>query len=78
MLKGGNGQAPQGWSICRTFIYQFNFQFEVKTTYTLNKVNRNPIYLAREYKQMIDSGQVKNQAELLGRKGISKARVPRY
>ncbi len=36
---------------------------------------RNPIYLAREYKQMIDSGEVKSQSELAKLKCISRARV---
>jgi len=31
--------------------------------------------LAKEYKKMIDSGEVKNQAELARLKGISRARV---
>jgi ParB-like chromosome segregation protein Spo0J len=39
------------------------------------RIYRNPIYLAREYKEMIDSGKVKNQAELAKLKGISRARV---
>jgi len=39
------------------------------------KIYRNPVYLAKEYKQMIDSGEVKNQAELARIKGISRARV---
>jgi DNA repair protein RadC len=36
---------------------------------------RNPIYLAKEYKQMIDNGQVKNQSDLAQKLGISRARV---
>jgi len=36
---------------------------------------RNPIYLAREYKEMINSGEAKNQAELAKIKDISRARV---
>ena len=39
------------------------------------KAYRNPIYLAREYKRMIDIGQVKNQSELARKLGISRARV---
>ena len=39
------------------------------------KTYRNPIYLAKEYKEMIDSGEVKNQLELARIKGISRARV---
>jgi len=39
------------------------------------KPYRNLIYLAREYKEIIVSGKVQNQAELARIKGISKARV---
>lgn len=39
------------------------------------KTYRNPVYLAKEYKKMISSGEVKNQAELARIKGISRARV---
>ncbi|MCJ7656285.1 MAG: hypothetical protein MUO55_00705 [Candidatus Atribacteria bacterium] len=39
------------------------------------KTYRNPIYLAREYKKMIDTGEAKNQADLAKLKGISRARV---
>ena len=35
------------------------------------------MYLAKEYKRMIDSGEVKNQAGLARIKGISRARVTR-
>ena len=41
----------------------------------VTSVYRNPIYLAKEYKEMIDSGEVKNQAELARKLGISRARV---
>jgi hypothetical protein len=36
---------------------------------------RNPIYLAKEFKKMIDSEQVKNQSDLARKLGISRARV---
>ncbi|GAG12690.1 unnamed protein product [marine sediment metagenome] len=39
------------------------------------RIYRNPIYLAREYKQMIESGKVRNQSELARKLGISRARV---
>ena len=39
------------------------------------RIYRNPIYLAKEYKQMIDNSDVKNQARLARLKGISRARV---
>ena len=44
----------------------------------INKIKRtyrNPIHLAKEYKKMIDSGKVKNQANLAKIKCISRARV---
>jgi len=74
---------PKGWkwsgtprrSIGRTFIYKFYFQTAVKKSSNPKKTYRNPIYLAKEYKKMIDSGKVKNQAELARIKGISRARV---
>jgi len=72
---------PKGWkmsgspdcNIDRTFIYQFHFKTAVKISFTLNKIYRNPIYLAKEYKETIDSGEVKNQSELARIKGISRS-----
>ena len=76
-------QRPKGWkfsgspdcNIDRTFIYQFYFQTVVKKSLTPKKTYRNPIYLAREYENIIDSGEAKNQAELARIKGISRSRV---
>jgi len=62
-------------NIDRTFIYQFYFQTAVEKSPRSKKAYRNPIYLAKEYKKMIDTGEVKNQAELARIKGISRARV---
>ena len=62
-------------NIDRTFIHRFYFQATVKKSPTPKKTYRNTIYLAREYKEIIDSGKVKNQAELARIKGISRARV---
>ncbi|MBA7543257.1 hypothetical protein ES705_35587 [subsurface metagenome] len=62
-------------SIDRTFIYKFYFQTAVKKSSITKKTYRNPIYLAKEYKEMIDLGGVKNQAELARKLGISRARV---
>lgn len=36
---------------------------------------RNPIYLAREYRGIIDNGQVINQSELARKLGVSRIRV---
>jgi hypothetical protein len=62
-------------SIDRTFVYQFNIQPIIKKAFSPKKTYRNPIFLAREYKKMIYSGKVKNQADLARLKGISRARV---
>ena len=62
-------------NIDKTFIYQFYFQTAVKKSPPPNKTYRNPIYLAKEYKKIIESGEAKNQAELARIKGISRARV---
>jgi hypothetical protein len=56
-------------------MFQFYFQTAVKSPSTSKKTYRNPIYLAKEYKRMIETGKVKNQAELARIKGISRARV---
>jgi len=63
------------WNIDRTFIFKFYFQTTVKKSFIPNKTYRNPIYLAKEYKEMIDKGEAKNQAELAKIKGVSRARV---
>ena len=62
-------------NIGRTFIYKFYFKTVVGKPSSLKKTYRNPIYLAKEYEKMIDSGEVKNQAELARIKGLSRARV---
>ncbi|MCK4788173.1 MAG: hypothetical protein KAV87_30800, partial [Desulfobacteraceae bacterium] len=62
-------------SIGRTFIYKFYFQTVVKKSSNPKKTYRNPIFLAKEYKKMINLAEVKNQAELARIKGISRARV---
>lgn len=64
-----------GCSIDRTFISTFYFPHKVKKANQIIRIYRNPIYLAKESKQMIDSGQVKNQSDLARKLGISRARV---
>jgi len=63
------------WNIWRTFVSQFTFNITVKSPPIIKKTYRNPIYLAKEFKELIDSGEVKNQAELARLKSISRARV---
>jgi len=62
-------------NIDRTFTYQFYFKTTAKNSSISKTTYRNPIYLAKEYKKMIDSGEVKNQIELARIKGMSRARV---
>jgi len=62
-------------SIDRTFTSTFYFPHKSTKINPIIHIYRNPICLAREYKRMIDSGQVKNQAELARKLGISRARV---
>ena len=74
---------PKGWkwsgspdcSIDRTFTSTFYFPPKAMKANKIVRIYRNPIYLAREYKQMIESGKVRNQSELAQLKGISRARV---
>lgn len=39
---------------------------------------RNPIYRAKEYARMIESGQAKNESDLARKIGISRVRVCQY
>jgi hypothetical protein len=74
---------PKGWkwsgspdcNIDRTFSSIFYFPYQVKKTNQIKHVYRNPIYLAREYKRMIDNRQVKNQTGLAQKIRISRAKV---
>ena len=74
---------PKGWelsgspdcSIDRTFTSIFYFPHKAMKVNQTVRIYRNPIYLAKEYKKIIDSGKVKNQAELARIKGISRARI---
>jgi len=74
---------PKGWklsgspdcSIDRTFISTFYFPHKVTKANQIARIYRNPIYLARKYKRMIDNGQVKNQADLARKLGISRVRI---
>jgi len=74
---------PKGWeclgspdcSIDRTFTSTFYFPYKATKSNQITRIYRNPIYLAREYKRIIDNGQVKNQSELARKLGISRVRV---
>ena len=74
---------PNGWkclgspdrNIDRTFISTFYFPHKVTKANQTKHIYRNPIYLAREYKQMIGNGQAKNQSCLACKLGISRVRI---
>jgi len=62
-------------NIDRTFTSIFYFPHKITKPNKTKPVYRNPIYLAREYKRMIDNGHVKNQSGFARKLGISRARV---
>jgi len=74
---------PKGWelsgspdcSIDRTFTSTFYFSHKVTKSNQIARIYRNPIYLARKYKRMIDNDQVKNQSGLARKLGISRVRI---
>jgi len=58
-----------------TFTFTFYFPHKTMKNKSVIKIYRNPIYLAKDYRKIIDSGEVKNQSDLAKLKGISRARV---
>jgi len=62
-------------SIDRTFTSTFYFPYKVAKANQIARIYRNPIYLARNYKRMINNGQVKNQSGLARKLGISRVRI---
>jgi hypothetical protein len=62
-------------NIDRTFITTFYFPDKTTKANQIARIYRNPIYLAKEYKRMIDNGQVKNQSDLARKLGISRVRI---
>jgi len=73
--KGLESLGSPDCNIDRTFTSTFYFPQQVTKTNQIKCLYRNPIYLARKYKRMIDNGQVKNQSGLARKLGISRARV---
>jgi len=62
-------------SIDRTFTSTFYFPHKVMKANQIARIYQNPICLAREYEEMIDNGQVKNQSDLARKLGISRVRI---
>jgi hypothetical protein len=73
--KGLKCLSSPGCNIDRTFISTFYFPHKATKANQIKRLYRNPIYLTREYKQMIDNGQVKNQSDLARKLGISRVRI---
>ena len=71
MLKSGSLDC----SIDRTFTSTFYFPHKVTKANQIARIYRNPIYVAREYKRIIDNEQVKNQSGLARKLGISRVRI---
>ena len=69
--RAGNCLGSPDCNIDRTFTSTFYFPYKATKTKKITLKYRNPIYLAREYKQMIDNDQVKNQSDL-ARNSISR------
>jgi hypothetical protein len=70
MIKSGSPDC----SIGRTFIYKFYFLQKVTKVNQIARIYQNPIYLANEYKRMIDNGQAKNQSDLARKLELIKTR----
>ena len=75
MLKGWECLGSPDCSIDRTFTSTFCFPHKVTKANQIARIYRNPICLAKEYKQMIDNRQVKNQSGLAQKLGISRVRI---
>jgi len=71
MIKSGSPDC----SIDRTFTSTFYFPRKAMKANKIVRIYRNPVYLAREYKRIIDKGQAKNQSDLARKIGISRVRI---
>ncbi len=63
------------WLINRTFTITIYFPEESQKVEKPRRNYRNPIYLAREYVNIINTGQAKSEADLARKIGISRVRV---
>ena len=61
--------------IGRTFTHIFFLNSKKFHTKSVNHFYKNPIFLAKEYRRIIDTGEAKNQTDLAQKLGISKVRV---
>ena len=56
----------------------FILKTEPRKTIKPQQTYRNPIYLAKEYKRMIESGQARNEADLSRQIGVSRVTVNHF
>lgn len=69
-------QSPSpNWIIDRTFTLIFFFQPKPQNKEKLIRCYRNPVFIAKEYKRMIEIGEIKNQSDLASKLGVSRVRV---
>jgi hypothetical protein len=74
-----NEKSSPDWSIGRTFRVVFRFRHTARRPQIARpkpqKTYRNPIFLAREWQEALDRGEVSSRAELARKLGVSRARV---
>jgi hypothetical protein len=75
MLEGRLMSGSPDCNIDRIFISKFYFPHKVTKANQNIRIYQNPIFLAREYKQMIDNGQVINQSDLAHKLGVFRVRI---
>jgi len=75
MPKGLKLSGSSDCNIDRTFTSTFYFPRKITKAKQITPLYRNPIFLAKEYEQMIDNGQVKNQSDFARKLGISRVRI---
>ena len=75
IAKGLGMSGSPDCSIDRTFISTFYLPHKITKANQIKHLYRNSIYLAREYKRMIDNGKVRNQSNLARKLGISRVRI---
>jgi hypothetical protein len=69
-------QSPSPVSVIdRTYTDIFFFKPNTSIKKKLQRYYQNPIYVAKEYKRMIESGEVKNQSELARKLDVSRVRI---
>ena len=74
LLQAGS----QSWSERRIFSFVVILKPEPRKTIEPQQTYRNPIYLAKEYKRMIESGQARNEADLSRQIGVSRVTVNHF